>query len=171
VSVLVPVEVAVFAVAVWALYVHSRGRDRLVFRRQVCDHSTFLAPYNCLVYLFSGVELTPILDVRDFPQLRLLREHWRTIRDEAARIYALGHIRASETHDDLGFNSFFRRGWKRFYIQWYGDALPSAQRLCPRTVELVRSIPGLHGAMFALMEPHTHVGKHRDPFVSVTTSA
>jgi beta-hydroxylase len=114
--------------------------------------------------MFSGVESTPILNVEDFPQLRPLRDHWLTIREEAAHLYAHGHIRASNTHDDLGFNSFFRRGWKRFYIQWYGEPLPSAQMLCPRTVELVRSIPDVHGAMFALMEPHTRVGKHRDPF-------
>ena len=103
VSVLVPVEVAVFAVAVCALYVHSRGRDRLVFRRQVCDHSTFLAPYNCLVYLFSGVESTPILDVEDFPQLRPLRDHWRTIRDEAARTFA--PLKATTTLASIRFSA------------------------------------------------------------------
>jgi beta-hydroxylase len=165
VSPLFDTEVALLA---WffgsALWVHYRGRDRLAFRRQVTDHSTFLAPYNCLVYLFSAVPRTPILDVEDFPALRPLREEWRTIRDEALRLYDGGHIRGSDRHDDLGFNTFFRKGWKRFYLKWYGDPLPSARELCPRTVELLRSIPSLHGAMFALMEPGSQVGKHRDPF-------
>jgi beta-hydroxylase len=147
-----------------ALYVHYRGRDRLPFRRQVTDHSTFLAPYNCLVYLFSATPTKPILDVDDFPQLRPLREHWTAIRAEALRLYAAGYIRASDRHDDLGFNTFFRKGWKRFYLKWYGDPLPSARELCPRTVELVRSIPSVHGAMFALMAPQSAVGRHRDPF-------
>jgi beta-hydroxylase len=147
-----------------ALYTHYRGRDRLKFRRQVTDHSTFLAPYNCLVYLFSGVQPTPLLRVEDFPEVLPLRHHWRTIRDEALRLNDAGYIRASERHDDLGFNTFFRKGWKRFYLKWYGDPLPSAQSLCPRTVDLLRSIPSVHGAMFALMPPRSHVGKHRDPF-------
>jgi beta-hydroxylase len=147
-----------------ALYVHYRGRDRLFFRRQVTDHSTFLAPYNCLAYLFSGVPTRPILDVDDFPALRPLRDEWQTIRDEALRLYEAGHIRASERHDDLGFNTFFRKGWKRFYLKWYGDPLPSARELCPRTVALLSAIPSVHGAMFALMPPRTQVGKHRDPF-------
>ena len=38
-----------------ALFVHFRGRVRLKFGRQLTDHSTFTAPYNALVYLFSGV--------------------------------------------------------------------------------------------------------------------
>jgi beta-hydroxylase len=147
-----------------ALYVHYRGRDRLSVRRQVTDHSTFLAPYNCLVYLFSGVPTKPILDVESFPALRPLRDHWKTIREEAERLFETGHIRSSDRLDDLGFNTFFRKGWKRFYLKWYGEPLPSARELCPRTVELLRSIPSVHGAMFALMAPQSAVGKHRDPF-------
>ena len=56
-----------------ALYTHYRGRDRLKFRRQVTDHSTFLAPYNSLVYLFSGVPRTPLLRVRGLPLGELRR--------------------------------------------------------------------------------------------------
>jgi len=130
----------------------------------VTDHSTFLAPYNCLVYLFSATARKPILDVADFPELRPLRDNWRTIRDEAVALYEAGHIQATDRHDDLGFNTFFRKGWKRFYLKWYAEPLPSAQALCPRTVELVRSIPTVHGAMFALMAPRSQVGRHRDPF-------
>ena len=147
-----------------ALYVHYRGQDRLSVRRQVTDHSTFLAPYNCLVYLFSAVPMKPILDAESFPALRPLRDHWKSIREEAERLFETGHIRASDRHDDLGFNTFFRKGWKRFYLKWYGEPPPSARELCPRTVELLRSIPSVHGAMFALMAPQSAVGKHRDPF-------
>jgi beta-hydroxylase len=147
-----------------ALFMHYRGRDRLKFRRQVTDHSTFLAPYNCLMYLFSAVPPTPILRVEDFPELLELRRNWRTIREEALRLCEKGYIRASDRHDDLGFNTFFRRGWKRFYLVWYGKLPPSAQSLCPRTVDLLRSLPSVRGAMFALMSPRSHVGKHRDPF-------
>ena len=112
------VELVVLAgIAAAALHVHFRGRDRLALRRQITDHSTFIAPYNCLVYLFSAVENRPILDVADFPALAPLRENWRTIRDEAVRLYDAGHIRASDRHDDLGFNTFFRKGWKRFYLK------------------------------------------------------
>lgn len=147
-----------------AAYVHYRGRERLGLRRQLTDHSTFLAPYNVLVYLFSRVPTSPRLDVGHFPELAVLRANWEAIRDEATRLWEAGYIRASEAHDDLGFNTFFRKGWKRFYLKWYGDPPPSAQALCPRTVALIESIPTVHGAMFALMGPQSRVGDHRDPF-------
>src|SRR5437899_2795777 len=147
-----------------ALYVHYRGRVRLSVRRQLTDHSTFLAPYNVLVYLFSRVPRTPLLPVEEFPEVTPLRANWRTIRDEAMRLYDAGHIRASDQYDDLGFNSFFRKGWKRFYLKWYGAPLPSARALCPQTVALVEAIPTVHGAMFALIGPRSKVGEHRDPF-------
>lgn len=163
-SLLVPKLAAFGGFVGSVLYVHYRGRERLSFRRQLTDHSTFLAPYNVLVYLTSAVRSQPILDVEEFPELKPLREHWREIRDEAARLYEAGHVRASDRYDDLGFNSFFRKGWKRFYLKWYGDPLPSARRLCPRTIELIESIPSVHGAMFALIEPQKRVQNHRDPF-------
>ncbi|MGH7894774.1 MAG: aspartyl/asparaginyl beta-hydroxylase domain-containing protein [Candidatus Binatia bacterium] len=147
-----------------ALYVHYRGRTRLSLRRQLTDHSTFAAPYNVLMYLFSAVPRTPRLDVADFPQLAVLRKHWREIRDEALRLYEADHLRAAERYNDIAFNAFFQRGWKRFYLKWYDDVLPSAHALCPRTVELVQSIPSMNAALFALLPAKGKLAPHRDPF-------
>lgn len=146
------------------LYVHFRGRERHSFLRQLTDHSTFMAPYNVLMYLFSKVPRTPTLPVDCFPELERIREQWPVIRDEAARLYQSGHVKAAEGHTDLAFNSFFRRGWKRFYLKWYGDFLPSAEELCPRTVELLKSIPSINAGMFTLLAPHSRLVTHRDPF-------
>lgn len=147
-----------------ALFVHYRGKVRHRFTRQLTDHSTFLAPYNALVYLFSGVPNTPILDADQFPDLLHLRDSWETFRDEAVQLYGDGYIRAAQKYNDLGFNSFFRTGWKRFYLKWYDDFLPSAKELCPKTVELLDSIPTVHAAMFALLPPNGRLVAHRDPF-------
>ena len=147
-----------------AVFVHFRGKVRHKFMRQLADHSTLLAPYNAFVYLFSAVPNTPILDINGFPELLKLRENWEVIRDEAKRLYEEGHIKKSETNSDLAFNSFFKRGWKRFYLKWYDDVLPSAAELCPKTVELVQSIPSVNAALFALLPGRSKLGAHRDPF-------
>lgn len=159
-----PKAYVLYAIVASAVYIHFRGRERLSFARQLTDHSTFMAPYNALMYLFSGVPSEPILDTALFPGLERLRGSWETIRDEAAALYEGGHVKAAEKYDDLAFNSFFRTGWKRFYLKWYGEPLPSARELCPRTVELVESIPELNAAMFALLGPHSQLVVHRDPF-------
>lgn len=148
----------------WAAFVHFRGRVRHQFHRQLTDHSTVIAPYNAMMYAFSAVPNRPFVDVAKFPDLAPLRDHWQIIRDEALRLFDEGHIRAATGYNDLGFNSFFRRGWKRFYLKWYDAPQKSAHALCPRTVALVESIPSINGAMFAMLPAGGDLGRHRDPF-------
>src|SRR5690606_25529770 len=101
-----------------ALYVHFRGRERHRFLRQLTDHSTFMAPINVLMYAFSRVPATPYLEVNDFPELENLRRNWQVIRDEAVALARASHIKVSNQYNDVGFQSFFRTGWKRFYLKW-----------------------------------------------------
>jgi beta-hydroxylase len=147
-----------------ATYVHFRGRARHSFLRQLTDHSTFFAPVNALVYLFSAVPSRPFLDPGDFPALGRLRAAWPEIRDEALRLRDDARIRGSAAYDDAGFNSFFRRGWGRFYLKWYGEPQPSARLRCPRTVALLEGIPEVRAALFALLPAGGTLMEHRDPF-------
>src|SRR5262247_4744779 len=94
-----------------AIFIHFRGRERLKFLRQLTDHSTFMAPYNVLAYLFSAVPNRPYLDVSQFRDLAPLRDNWRTIREEAQNLYDQDRIKRSNKYDDLAFNSFFKSGW------------------------------------------------------------
>ena len=146
------------------LYVHFRGQVRHRLLRQLSDHSTFMAPYNVLMYWFSAVPSRPYIDLRQFPELDVLRDNWRTIRDEGMSLFDEGHIRAAASYNDVGFNSFFRSGWKRFYLNWYGDFLPSAKALCPRTTALLAAVPSVRAAMFAVLPPGSKLQTHRDPF-------
>src|SRR5208283_964811 len=154
--------IALFLASV--VYVHYRGRVRHGFGRQLTDHSTFLAPVNAVFYLFSRVPPRTFLEERYFPELRPLIDNWQQIRAEGLRLLDDGFVRAAEGYNDLGFNSFFRTGWKRFYLKWYDDPLPSAERMCPQTVALLNAIPNVHGAMFALLPPGGRLVRHRDPF-------
>ncbi len=108
----------------------------------------------------SRAVLFPTFD----PELDVLKDNWQEIREEAMRLFDEGYIRAAEKDNDAGFGSFFKKGWKRFYLKWYDKPLPSAEALCPRTVELVSSIPNVKGAMFALLPGGSHLNPHRDPF-------
>jgi beta-hydroxylase len=116
------------------------------------------------MYLFSGVPSKPYLDRSKFPELDVLKDNWEVIRDEAMHLFDEGYIRAAAKNNDAGFGSFFKKGWKRFYLKWYDKPLPSAELLCPRTVALVSSIPNVKGAIFALLPGGSHLNPHRDPF-------
>ena len=149
-----------------AVYVHLRGRVRHRLGRQLLDHSTFMAPINVLMYAFSRVPTTPFIQEpgRHFPELEPLRQNWQAIREEARRLRELQHIKAADGYNDVGFNSFFRRGWKRFYLKWYDEAHPSAAELCPQTTALLRQIPSVKAAMFAELPPGSELRPHRDPY-------
>ena len=125
-TVFAPKFLIVYAYVASALWVHYRGQVRHRFTRQLTDHSTFFAPINCFMYLFSRVPSAPYHDPRSFPELQALKDNWHVLREEALRLQEDGDIKGSDKLDDVGFNSFFRRGWKRYYLKWYGDPLPSA---------------------------------------------
>lgn len=157
--------VFVFLFLASAVYVHLRGKVRHRLGRQLLDHSTFMAPINVLMYACSRVPTSPYIEPdRHFPELEPLRARWREIREEALHLRELQHIKAADGYNDVGFNSFFRRGWKRFYLKWYDEAHPSAAELCPRTTELLRQIPAVKAAMFAELPPGGELRPHRDPF-------
>jgi beta-hydroxylase len=144
--------------------VHFRGRERLKFARQLTDHSTLTAPYNVLMYLFSALPNRPLLPTTSIADLAKLRDNWQMIRNEALGLFNQGQIKASDKYNDFGFNSFFRTGWKRFYLKWYDEPLPSAKATCPQTVALLESIPCIKGAMFASLGPGSRLQTHRDPY-------
>jgi beta-hydroxylase len=154
----------ILLILLMAAAMHYRGQVRLKFVRQLGDHSTFTAPYNLLVYLFSRAPVRPFLDPADFPELRVLADNWRVFREEGLALLEQGKVRAATGDNDVGFHTFFRRGWTRFYLKWYGDSLASAEAWCPRSVELLKRVPAVNGAMFAALPAGARLGRHRDPF-------
>lgn len=64
-----PQFIVLYVFAASALLVHFRGRERLRFARQLGDHSTFLAPLNALMYLFSAVPNEPLIATERFPDV------------------------------------------------------------------------------------------------------
>ncbi|WP_051464757.1 lipid A hydroxylase LpxO [Carnimonas nigrificans] len=149
-------------IAASILYVHNRGRIRHRFTRQLSDHSSFLAPINMIMYLFSRIPDRPFHPASEFPELEEVTRRWEEIRAEAEALE--NHIKGSDKKDDAGFNSFFRRGWKRFYLKWYDEAHPSAKELCPVTTEIVSRIPSIKAAMFTELPVGSKLMKHRDPY-------
>ena len=132
--------------------IHWRGRLRLPFRQQLVDQSTFLAPVNLFMYLFSRAPTTPFVAAGDLPELEPLREHWRMILAEAEDLKALRK------------EGMVRGGWKDLYLKWYDTAQPAARELCPRTCALLQAIPAVKLATFVELPAGTSLRPHRDPY-------
>jgi beta-hydroxylase len=163
-SLLAPKWIVLCVFVASAVYVHYRGRVRHGFFRQLTDHSSLIAPYNVLMYACSAVPNKPYIGIDTFPELAPLRQNWQVIRDEGLSLFEGGLIRAAAGHNDIGFHSLFRGGYKRFYVKWYDEPPPSAKALCPKTVALVTASPSINAAMFAVLPPGGKLGAHRDPY-------
>jgi len=153
-----------FIYVIAVMQMHYRGKVRFPAMRQLLTHTNYLAPYNLLMNFFSSLPNKPILNTGDIDELKVLRDNWEVMRDEALSLAEKGDIKAADGLNDAGFNSFFRTGWTRFYLKWYGDPLASAQRQCPKTLDVLKQVPSVKAAMFASLPPGGMLTPHRDPF-------
>ncbi len=156
--------IILFVYVIAVLQMHFRGKVRFSSARQLLTHTNYLAPYNLLMNLFSALPNKPLLNPSDLAGLDILRDNWQVIRDEALALAKQGDIKAADGLNDAGFNSFFRSGWTRFYLKWYGEPLGSALRQCPKTIQLLEKVPSVKAAMFASLPSKGALTPHRDPF-------
>lgn len=126
-------------------------------------------PFNCILYLFTKAKArAPILDMAQFPELNELHENWDTIRDEAMALMDGGGFDTISDPDqasyyDIGFRTFYKYGWTKYYLNWYGYTHESARQSCPKTVALLSKIPTVNGAMFSMLPPGGQLTRHLDP--------
>jgi beta-hydroxylase len=127
------------------------------------------APLNCLLYLSTRkAARRAVLHSDTFPGLQLLREHWLTIRDEAMVLHARQSFEATRAagspgYYDVGFRTFYKQGWSKYYLKWYGAPHRSAQQTCPATLALLARIPSIKAAMFSVLPPNSALSLHSDP--------
>lgn len=162
--------VALYTAASIAYVYRFRGTARYDSFRQYARKSwPLFAPLNCLLYLLTSTRgRGAILDPSRFAELAEIRDNWPTIRAEADALYQRGYFARTvdaetDAYYDIGFRTFYKYGWSKFYIKWYGHIPASAQALCPATTRLLARIPSVRGGMFTLLPPRSQLTRHSDP--------
>ena len=153
------------------VYVYRwRGTTRYATLKQYLRKSwPIFAPLNCLLYMATlRSARRPLLDSDYLRNIPVLRDNWRTIRDEAFALQSINAFEAARApgsvgYYDLGFRTFYKRGWSKFYLKWYGTEHRSAMRLCPKTMALLAQVPEVRGAMFTILPPGAQLSLHADP--------
>ena len=163
---------AVFAFILGSMfYVYRvRGEERYAsFGEYVRKGWPIFSPLNCLLYLFTEKRARkPIMDTTEYPELAPIRDNWETIRDEAVALYeskAFDQTNNPESsaYYDIGFRTFYKYGWSKFYLKWYGTTHRSAQAACPKTLEILKQAPTVKGAMFSVLPVGSKLTRHCDP--------
>lgn len=171
-----PVAVVVFALIV-AFVVGSmvyvgrfRGNEHYQnFGEYIRKGWPIFSPLNCLLYLFTQRRARrPIMQREQFPELQVIQDNWQTIRKEALglyedRVFDQTSDPNSNSYYDVGFRSFQKYGWSKFYLKWYGTKHHSAQASCPETLKILDQVPSVNGAMFSILPVGSKLTRHADP--------
>jgi beta-hydroxylase len=170
ISNLLMISLVIFCVGSMAYVYNYRGNARY---QSVSEYLRkgwpIFTPFNCLLYLFTKPKARPaIMDMDQFPELQEIQDNWEVIRAEAMALKASGGFDAitdpnAASYYDIGFRTFYKYGWTKFYVNWYGYTHVSAQRTCPKTVEILSKIPSVNGAMFSVLPPGGQLTRHLDP--------
>ncbi len=150
---------------------HLRGNVRYAsFTEYTRKGWPVFAPFNCFLYLNTHKSAKkPFVSADQFTELKILQDNWPVIADEAKALLASGEFDKtinpnSSSYYDIGFQTFFKRGWSKFYLNWYGYTHASARRLCPKTTALLEQLKTVNGALFSVLPPGGELSRHLDPF-------
>ncbi len=137
---------------------YKRGKQSFWVRRG----KKLRKPINRWLARRSLIPDEPIVDPALVPGIDRLSADWTVIREELlpllidrSDIPAFGKI--SPDHRRIAHSDH----WKSFFFEGYGFASEPNRKRCPRTAAMLDQVPGLVVAFFSIMEPGTHVPRHR----------
>jgi aspartyl/asparaginyl beta-hydroxylase (cupin superfamily) len=126
---------------------------------------------SAIVAHSSRVGDTPTYDKALFPWIAGLESRWSEIRAEVETI--LAHRDAIPPLADLSPDH--RRiappgKWKSFFLFGYGYRVEDNLRRCPVTASVIADVPGLNSAFFSILDPETHIPRHRGVTKAILTA-
>ena len=160
-AILIAVYAASFA------YIYHRYRDHLPLKKYFSNHVLFLSPVNFLFTFFTVGTQKAVFAANTVPGLDKIRESYPVIREEARALRDAGVFQRKPSVDQPGYNTFEKGGWRLYPLKWYTKECGStAMQMCPKTCEIVDSIPAVRSALFTVLPPGARLGRHHDPVAS-----
>ena len=110
----------------------------------------------------SLISTTPILDETDLAWTAHLKANWRIVQGEYDAL-----VMKQDAIPPLGEIATFHRRiapdnkWRSFFFEAHGYEAVGNRAQCPKTAGLLDQIPDLITAFFSVMEPGTHVPRHK----------
>lgn len=127
-----------------------------------------LAPIERWIGRRSLVGNEAFLPQERFPWIAQIERNADVIRAELAGL--LSDRDALPNFQDISRDQIYITQddrWKTVFLFGYGFRSELVTELCPRTAELMQSIPGMTTAMFSILSPRKHIAHHRGPYKGV----
>ncbi len=125
--------------------------------------------YEQLIPQYSLVGDTPFFDGKKFSWTPDLENNWHIIREELDSIlkYTEELPNFQDISPDQGYSTTNDRLWKTYFLYGYGVKAEKNCQRCPKTTQILESIPGMKTAFFSILLPGKHIPKHRGPYKGV----
>ncbi|HET9428880.1 MAG TPA: aspartyl/asparaginyl beta-hydroxylase domain-containing protein [Allosphingosinicella sp.] len=126
---------------------------------------------SAVVARSSRVGDGPVFDPNLFPWIAALQPQWPEIREELLSILAHRDAIPPLASISPDHRRIAPPGkWKSFFLQGYGYRVDENLRRCPKTAEAIAGIPGLNSAFFSILDPGTHIPRHRGVTKAILTA-
>ncbi|MGH1354851.1 MAG: aspartyl/asparaginyl beta-hydroxylase domain-containing protein [Thalassovita sp.] len=99
-------------------------------------------------------------DPQDLEWAQVFEDNWETIRDE---LFALSKENP-ERVQPYSFNhamAFPPKHWKTMGIMFWGLRMHENYKKCPKTVEIMKSVPGVTSLSMSILEPGSNINPHQ----------
>lgn len=126
---------------------------------------------SAVVARSSQVGDQPVFDAAAFPWIENIEARWTEIRAELEAVLRLREAIPPLANLSPDHRRIAPPGkWKSFFLHGYGYRAEENCARCPVTARLVASIPGLNSAFFSILEPGTHIPRHRGVTKAILTA-
>ena len=93
---------------------------------------------------------------------QILTKNWKVFRDEALSTYkSYNSIKGDLFFTDIIEN---KSEWTKLYIKWHSDIDPIARKKCPKSCQLIESLPDVKIAMISVLLPGAYIKPHYGPY-------
>ena len=99
-------------------------------------------------------------DANDFPQLKGLVANFPVIKEELLQLLGSQNENQWLRTFPNYVESENHKAWKVFSFIFFNMKFPSHAKLCPKTANLIYSIPEILSCDYSYMEPQTHILPH-----------
>jgi len=89
----------------------------------------------------------------DFPICKILEENFEAIRDEVFALHEDNLVPWPEKY-------LCKTGWDVLGMFAFNNKIPKNNQVCPKTYQILESIPGMVTAMFSCLKPRSHIKPH-----------
>lgn len=93
----------------------------------------------------------------DFPWVKTLEDNWRVIRDEVETLFRRDASRLNPYFVDLAFPP---KQWKTMGFYFWKYRLHANCRACPRTAQILESIPNMTAGSVSVLEAGSNINPH-----------